>query len=228
VQDEVMDEDGSAARERMLAALRPADLAGTPARWQQRKSVRTRMKLVEAAIDCLVEGGYARLTTQAVAERTGSSRGAMHHHFPSRADLVAAVIDHVFYERMRLYLGDYLSDLAGLAHAEVVARATAAHWRSVQTREYAAYLELAVAARTDAELDQMFAPASRRYDEVWLSEMTGTFPFWEAQWEAMLRANDFVIAAHMGMLIQRTVMGEARTRALGEMIEQFAASIYRT
>jgi AcrR family transcriptional regulator len=223
-----MDGDGSTSRERMLAALRPADLSATPARWQQRKSVRTRVKLVEAAIHCLVEGGYPGLTTQAVAERTGCSRGSMHHHFPTRIDLVAAVIDHVFYERMRLYLGDYLKDLDGLSHADMVALATSAHWRSVQTREYGAYLELAVAARTDVELEEMFAPAARRYDEVWFSEMTSTFPFWRDRWEAMLRVNDFVIGAHMGMLIQRTVLGEARTAQLGKMIEQFAASLYQS
>jgi AcrR family transcriptional regulator len=218
----------STTQERMLAALRPADLAEQPARWQQQKSVRTRMRLVEAAIDSLVEGGYPGLTTQAVAERTGASRGAMHHHFPARMDMVAAVIDHVFYARMRLYLGDYLKDLAGRDNADVVAIATAAHWRSVQTREYAAYLELAVAARTNPELDLMFAPAARRYDEVWVSEMTGTFPFWRDQWEAMLQANDFVIAAHMGMLIQRSVMGEARTGALSGLVARFAASLYET
>lgn len=218
----------STTQERMLAALRPADLAEKPARWQQQKSVRTRVRLVEAAIDCLVEGGYPGLTTQAVAERTGSSRGAMHHHFPTRMDMVAAVIDHVFYARMRLYLGDYLKDLSGLENADVVAIATAAHWRSVQTREYAAYLELAVASRTNAELDQMFTPVARRYDEVWLSEMTGTFPFWRDKWEAMLRANDFVIAAHMGMLIQRAVMGETRTEALSALVARFAATLYET
>ncbi len=186
------------------------------------------MKLVEAAIDCLVEGGYQRLTTQAVAERTGCSRGAMHHHFPARMDLVAAVIDHIFYARMRLYLGDYLKDLEGRPPDEVVALATAAHWRSVQTREYAAYLELAVAARTDAELDQMFAPAARRYDDVWISEMTGAFPFWGEKWAMMVQANDFVIAAHMGMLIQRSVLNEERTAQLSRLIERFAALIYRS
>jgi AcrR family transcriptional regulator len=218
----------STTQERMLAALRPADLAEEPVRWQQQKSVRTRVRLVEAAIDCLVEGGYPGLTTQAVAEHTGSSRGAMHHHFPARMDMVAAVIDHVFYARMRLYLGDSLKDLAGLANADVVATATAAHWRSVQTREYAAYLELAVAARTDPELAQMFVPAARRYDEVWVSEMSGAFPFWRDKWEAMVQANDFVIAAHMGMLIQRAVMGEARTEALSGLVARFAATLYET
>ncbi|MFX8453564.1 hypothetical protein ABTL48_21460, partial [Acinetobacter baumannii] len=77
-------------------------------------------------------------------------------------DLVAAVIDHVFYERMRLFLEDYLRELARDSDEDVLAIATAAHWRSVQGREYAAYLELAVAARTDAELDRVFAPAAQR------------------------------------------------------------------
>ena len=219
--------NGSTTQERLLAALRPADLAEPPLRWQQQKSVRTRVRLVEAAFDCLVRGGYPGLTTQQVAEQTGISRGAMHHHFPTRLDLVAAVIDHVFYERMRLYLDDYLKDLARRDNAEIVAIASAAHWRSVQTREYAAYLELAVAARTDPELDAVFAPAARRYDQVWISEMIESFPFWRDQWDAMKQANDFVIAAHMGMLIQRPVLGEARTEQINRLVAQFASTLYR-
>jgi hypothetical protein len=108
-----------------------------------------------------------------------------------------------------------------------VAIASAAHWRSVQTREYAAYLELAVAARTDPELDAVFAPAARRYDQVWISEMIESFPFWRDQWEAMKQANDFVIAAHMGMLIQRPVLGEARTEQVNRLVAQFASTLYR-
>lgn len=219
--------NGSTMQHRMLAAMRPADLAAPPARWQQQKSARTRVRLVEAAIDCLVEGGYPGLTTQQVAERTGISRGAMHHHFPTRMDLVAAVIDHVFYERMRLFLEDYLRELARGSDEDVLAIATAAHWRSVQGREYAAYLELAVAARTDAELDRVFAPAAQRYDAVWISEMIESFPFWRDRWEAMKQANDLVVVAHMGLLIQRSVLGEARTAQMNRLIAQFVASLYR-
>ncbi len=213
-------------QKRMLAAMRPADLAAQPARWQQQKSARTRARLVDAAIDCLVEGGYPGLTTQQVAERTGVSRGAMHHHFPTRFDLVAAVIEHVFYQRMRLFLDDYLAGLAGAEESELVALATAAHWRSVQGREYAAYLELAVAARTNAELDGVFAPAARRYDEVWISEMIESFPYWRERWETMKRAHDFVIAAHMGILLQRPVVGEERTAQMTDLIAHFAQSLY--
>ncbi|MDF8335337.1 TetR/AcrR family transcriptional regulator [Novosphingobium cyanobacteriorum] len=219
---------GSTMQKRMLKAMMPSGMGERPARWQQQKSARTRLRLIEAAIDCLVEGGYAGLTTQAVAERTGVSRGAMHHHFPTRMELVAAVVEHVFYERMRLFLEDYLGEMARGAQGELVEVAAAAHWRSVQTREYAAYLEMAVAARSDAELNGFFEPVARRYDEVWTAEMIESFPQWRDQWETMKLASDFVTVAHMGLLLQRPVMGEARIAAIHALIARVLGGLYDT
>ena len=211
---------------RMLHAMLPAGLGEEPARWQQQKSARTRLRLIEAAIDCLVEGGYSRLTTQAVAERTGASRGSMHHHFPTRLDLVAAVVERVFYERMRLFLDDYLANLARSSEAEMLEIAAAAHWRSVHSREYAAYLELAVAARTDAELNQFFGPVAQRYDEVWIGEMIESFPQWRDQWEQMKLASDLVSVMHMGLLLQQPLYGEARMQRLHTLTGEVLRLIY--
>jgi AcrR family transcriptional regulator len=211
---------------RMLHAMLPAGLGEEPARWQQQKSARTRLRLVEAATDCLVEGGYSRLTTQAVAERTSISRGTMHHHFPTRMELVSAVVEHVFYERMRLFLEDYLSEMAGGSEADLLKIATDAHWRSVQTREYSAYLELAVAARTDAELDHFFGPVARRFDEVWIGEMIESFPQWRHQWEQMKLASDFVSVIHVGLLLERPVYGEERIARLHAVTGEMLRLIY--
>lgn len=211
---------------RMLHAMLPSGRGEEPARWQQQKSARTRQRLVEAAIDCLVEGGYSKLTTQAVAERTKASRGAMHHHFPTRMDLVTAVVEQVFYERMRLFLEDYLSELAHGSDADLLAIASAAHWRSVQTREYAAYLELAVAARTDQELNQFFGPVAQRYDEVWTAEMIESFPQWRDQWERMKLASDFVNVLHMGLLLQQPVYGDGRTKRIQVLTNEVLRQIY--
>lgn len=202
---------GSTMQKRMLAAMRPASLGdGEPVRWQQRKSAQTRLKMLEAAVDCLVESGYQGLTTAQVAERAQVSRGAMHHHFATRMDLVAAVVEHIFYQRMRLFLDDYLAAMAQSKGALLIDLATDAHWRSVQTREYAAYLELAVAARTDPELNAAFEPAARRYDEVWTAEMIESFPQWQDQWRAMKLGSDFAIAVHSGLLMHRPVFGPER------------------
>ncbi len=219
---------GSTMQKRMLAAMRPAALDDEPVRWQQRKSAQTRLRMLEAAIDALVEGGYARLTTAQVAERAAVSRGAMHHHFATRIDLVGAVVDHIFYQRMRLFLDEYLAMMAQRRGEELIDLATEAHWRSVQTREYAAYLELAVAARTDAELNLAFEPAARRYDEVWTAEMIESFPQWRDQWEAMKQGSDFAIAVHSGLLLHRPVFGPERIAQVLHMTMQTIRGLYRT
>jgi AcrR family transcriptional regulator len=214
-------------KKRMLAAMRPAGLAAEPVRWQQQKSAATRLKLLEAAIDCLIEGGYAGLTTALVAEKAGVSRGAMHHYFATRIELVAALVEHIFYQRVHLFLDDYLGALARRGETMLIELATEAHWRSVETREYGAYLQLAAAAISDSELNAVFEPSARRFDEVWIAEMIEAFPQWRDQWEAMKLGNDFVTAAHMGLLLQKPVLGAERLAQVQELIARVVRSLYR-
>ena len=62
---------------------------------QQDRSRVTRRKLLEAALESLGEVGYAATTVAVVAARAGVSRGAAQHHFPTRADLFAAAVEHM-------------------------------------------------------------------------------------------------------------------------------------
>jgi AcrR family transcriptional regulator len=52
-----------------------------------------REALVEAARDLFMEREYARVSTAEVLERSGVSRGALYHHFPSKRDLFLAVYE---------------------------------------------------------------------------------------------------------------------------------------
>ena len=70
-------------------------------RSQEDRSSTTRLALMRATIDCLVEYGYAGTTTRLVADRAQVSRGAQTHHFPTKRDLVAAAIEHLFDEHAR-------------------------------------------------------------------------------------------------------------------------------
>lgn len=208
-------------QDRMLAALMPDLHAQPPEKWQQRKSALMRERLVSAAIDRLVSGGYPGLTTAAVATACDVSRGAMHHHFPSRMELVSAVVDHVVYHRMRTFLADYFQAVSRRRPDEpMIELAVDAHWRSVQTRDYAAWVELALAARTDPELAAIFEPAARRYDAIWTSEMIEAFPQWREDWDNLKLANDFTSAVHMGMLLQAPVFGTGERL---ERLRHFAA-----
>lgn len=213
-------------QDRMLAALSP-DMhdrsleTGSPEKWQQRKSALMRDRLVSAAIDRIVESGYPGLTTAAVASACEVSRGAMHHHFQTRMELVSAVVDHVVYHRMRTFLADYFEAVAHrLPDEPMIELACDAHWRSVQTRDYAAWVELAVAARTDSELAAIFEPAARRYDAVWTAEMIEAFPQWQEDWDNLKLAHDFTSAVHMGMLLNAPVFGSGERL---ERLRKFAA-----
>ncbi|AWW38996.1 MULTISPECIES: TetR/AcrR family transcriptional regulator [Streptomyces] len=66
---------------------------------KQDRSRATRQRLLEAAVACLAEHGWAGSTVAAVAERAGVSRGAAQHHFPTREDLFTAAVEFVAEER---------------------------------------------------------------------------------------------------------------------------------
>ena len=65
-------------------------------RTQAQRTLETRGKLLDAAMRLIGERGYAGLRTADVAVAAGVSKGAMTHHFPSKDDLVVAVVEHVF------------------------------------------------------------------------------------------------------------------------------------
>jgi len=71
-------------------------------RTQQERSAETRRRLLNAAIDLLIERGYARLTVAGVARRAGVSSGARVHHFRTKEDLVVAANREIYGEAVAL------------------------------------------------------------------------------------------------------------------------------
>jgi AcrR family transcriptional regulator len=59
------------------------------------RSRRTRAALLAATRSILERDGFEALTMHAVAARAGVTRGAAYLHFASRADLVAALVEHI-------------------------------------------------------------------------------------------------------------------------------------
>jgi AcrR family transcriptional regulator len=198
---------------RPLRQTAPADGHARPERWQQRKAAATRKLILDAATDCLVEGGYARLTTVEVLKQANVSRGAMHHHFAARADLISALIDHVLHKRLERFLSDYLAGLRASDPANAIDVATEVHWQSVKTPEFTAYLELVIAARTDPELSALLVPATRAFEHEWMDEVARAIPQWDGASEAMLLANDLAAALHLGLLINRPFIDDPARRA---------------
>ena len=108
-----------------------------------------RERLLTAALGSLVELGYARTTTVEVQRRSGTSRGALLHHFPTRADLMAAVVELIGTQReaaMRKVLAATGPEPIGTRAGIALVR------RMFSGPLYQAELELWSAARTEPEL----------------------------------------------------------------------------
>jgi AcrR family transcriptional regulator len=133
--------------------------ATQPRRTQEERRAGTRAALLDAALECLVEYGYARTTTQRVCDRAGLSRGAHLHHFGTRPALLAAALEELATRRAE----DIRRELADLPHgAERVERALDTIWGWFTGPLFQASIDLAAAARTDPELRASLAPVERR------------------------------------------------------------------
>jgi AcrR family transcriptional regulator len=129
-------------------------------RTQAERRTATRLALVQATVDCLVELGYARTTTQEVQSRAGVSRGALTHHFTTKADLMLAAVDHLYEE----FSASVREAAAGLPD-DPAARARLGVeliWERFDGPLFVAAMELWTAARTDPELRAALLPHERR------------------------------------------------------------------
>lgn len=133
------------------------------------KSGKTRLRILNAAIDCLADEGYSGTTTSTVAERAELTRPAMQYHFPSRASLIEAAIHHIMRERLQMYLKDRPKVESGeMASADMA-------WGHTQTNVFRAFTELLIASRTDRVLSAVFSPALAEYDRARRSAAMATF-----------------------------------------------------
>lgn len=126
---------------------------------RQDRSRVTQQRLLEAALDCLVEHGWAGTTTTLIAERAGVSRGAQLHHFPTRASLVLAAVEHLSERRGAEIRAEAEALPPGARLDGALDMLVAAFTGPL----FAAALEVWVAARTDAELRAALLPLEARF-----------------------------------------------------------------
>jgi AcrR family transcriptional regulator len=63
-----------------------------PARTQEERSAAMRERLIEATLETILDEGYAKTTLVGIAKRAGVTRGALHHHYDSKDDLIVDAI----------------------------------------------------------------------------------------------------------------------------------------
>jgi AcrR family transcriptional regulator len=127
--------------------------------------------VVDATVEALGEIGYTRTTTAEISRRSGVSQGGVFRHFDTRMDVIVAAADRVRarqFDGFRAGLaGQDGVDLAGVV--QLLRRATRAPMN-------AAWYELVVAARTDADLRDRLEPLAQRYHRE-IIDIGRTLPF---------------------------------------------------
>src|SRR3954470_9140347 len=150
-------------------------------RTRSKRSADSRLLILDAAVACLVEDGYAGASTLAVQARAGVSRGRLLHHFPSRAELLVAAAQYLatsspaeLPQRGTALMADHP---AGPARVD---QAIDLMWATFHEPPFWAALELWTAARTDPALRQALQVAEKQLraaiqavaDGIWGPEVT--------------------------------------------------------
>jgi AcrR family transcriptional regulator len=173
-----------------------------PRRTQAERSASTRAHLLDATIACLDDLGYAGTTTTEIAARAGVSRGAQLHHFPTKAELVIAAVEHLFQRRHDEFVRAIGRLPAGMERA---AAAIDLLWSMVSGALFHAYLELTVAARTDPELRVRVAALNDRFVDTVERTFRELFPAPPTPNPLHEVAPAFVFALMDGLALQKIV-----------------------
>lgn len=122
---------------------------------QAERSASTRQALIGATLDLLVERGWAGITSVAVCERAGLTRGAFVHHFDGLPELFAAALDARYAD---------LAVEASVGSPPVsIAELVEQTWRSVAATDFKVVIEAWLAAANDAELRAAIGPVVERF-----------------------------------------------------------------
>jgi AcrR family transcriptional regulator len=128
----------------------PASSQKHTRRTQAERRAATHAAVLDAAIDCLVEYGYAKTTMRRIAKRAGVTPGALQHHFTSKTALLGELIGYIRTKTLtELFAKGVPSTRSTREHQELLLDRM---WRIYRGPLFTALTELGIGARTDPEL----------------------------------------------------------------------------
>jgi len=141
-------------------------------RTQAERSAATQAKILEAAKNLIAKQGLAHTSTQDIARQAQVSRGAMLHHFPSRASLIQATYAEMLRQESEL-LRDFARTLQpGQNRLKAL---TEYIWERYQSGIFQVSMDYIAGARVDADELSYVSAESRKFNDalndVWNVEL---------------------------------------------------------
>jgi AcrR family transcriptional regulator len=175
----------------------------------------TRLALLDATTQCLLDEGYAGLTTRRVAERAGVAQSTLMHYFPTREEFLVEAITH-----LALRLADDATDgidLAAMRRPEHRERVLDQAWREFTSREALAAGQLWMAAWAEPELGATLRELEQRLNSIIMVTASTLFPdqAGDPRFPALI---DGTIAMIRGLVIEIPIWGHEAITARWEAI----------
>jgi len=178
-------------------------------RTQQQRRDETRRALLDAAVESLIEVGFARTTTLEVQRRANASRGALLHHFPSKTELLVAAVDHLAEMRaaeLRLLSAELPAEGKGSRTDAVLDLL----WQCFSGTFFQVAMELRTAARTDLELRPVLVAAERALRDRIVAQARKLFGKDVSEHPGLERAIDFTLQFMIGSAMTAVLHEDAR------------------
>lgn len=202
--------------------------------WQAEKSHLMRMHILDATMQCLVNVGYSQTTTEKIAREAGVSRGAMTHHFKSRADVFNAAAEHITDIRVK----EYDEAIRGVTQKSGTFPTAENMYDTITTLQdyymkpsFLAFQELLRGARTDEQLQEVMGPLEDSLDERMSLSMVRRFPIWadEDLREVGEALRDLIMHSLQGVAMNPAayLQGDRLARLHGLLVETAMAQFKR-
>ncbi len=170
-------------------------------RTQEERTTETRGALMQAAVATIQRLGYGGATTAIIAEEAGVSRGALTHHFGSRTDLMAAVVQWVYDGELVQY-AELIEARGGVV---AVADWPDLIWAVLSRPGGVAVMEILQATRADAELAERVKPIQAAIEKTSFKMMRRLLGGDERTREAFVRLMVWTIR---GLTVERLLTPE--------------------
>jgi AcrR family transcriptional regulator len=172
---------------------------------QQQRSRETRTRILEAALTCLAELGYAEFSTMRVAKQAGVSKGAVFQHFPSKITLIIATLEY-YHTKIRAQSRDRFDDnTLTLSLEERVRHFVYSCWDLMKTPEFISNNDIWAAARTNQELKLALTPLVKREQD--LADLMLVLPEY-SECQSLTILNNVITSTLEGMSMDYHVLGE--------------------
>lgn len=172
--------------------------------WQAEKSLLTQTQILDATMQCLIELGYAQTTTDKIAQKARVSRGAMTHHFKSRAAVLSAGAKYIIELRAVEYdqaLGKVKALTDGIPVLENMRETISLLQKYYARPSFIALHELMRGARTDKALNQVMKPLEEALDEKISASIFNRFPIWAKVPQVSELLRDLIFSSLQGIAI---------------------------